>query len=266
MDVSFVRAKDGAPYARLGPAWVGFDEALADAVSPLPPRGSAEHSVSTYWIDRALTQVRRMVNAGETGPIQGGNATTLSVVGGEVVASSDYDTFEPESMTVEAFEEVLRAWRDEVVRVRDEERPQIPETYRRNPYPGDEVSALTTAGRTALGPDLITLWRPTGPEELALVEASGWRRWPSRLPDQPIFYPVLNEDYAVRIARDWNVKASGIGFVTRFQVRREHLDQYEVQQVGGETILEYWIPAERLDDLNDNIVGTIEVVQTFRRA
>src|SRR5690349_12241959 len=47
-----------------------------------------------------------------------------------------------------------------------------------------------------------TLWRPTGPAELKLVEESGWRAWPPRLPEQPIFYPVLNEDYAIRIARD----------------------------------------------------------------
>jgi hypothetical protein len=47
-------------------------------------------------------------------------------------------------------------------------------------------------------------------------------------------------------------------------VRRSHLDRYEVQQVGGRTILEYWIPAEELEELNDNIVGTIEVVHTFR--
>lgn len=112
--------------------------------------------------------------------------------------------------------------------------------------------------------EATTLWRPTGPKELALVEASGWRRWPPRLSDQPIFYPVLNEDYAIRIARDWNVPASGAGFVTRFEVRRKHLDQYEVQQVGGATILEYWIPAERLEEFNDNIVGTIDVVHTFR--
>jgi hypothetical protein len=36
------------------------------------------------------------------------------------------------------------------------------------------------------------------------------------LPDQPIFYPVLSEDYAVKIAQDWNVPASGAGHVTRF--------------------------------------------------
>ncbi|TQL01516.1 hypothetical protein [Cellulomonas sp. SLBN-39] len=111
--------------------------------------------------------------------------------------------------------------------------------------------------------DVVTLWRPTGPNELALVEATGFRRWPPRLPDQPIFYPVLNEDYAVRIARDWNVPASGAGFVTRFDVRRAFLDRYDVQQVGGQTILEYWIPAEDLEELNDNIVGTIDVVQRF---
>lgn len=110
----------------------------------------------------------------------------------------------------------------------------------------------------------VTLWRPTGPQELALVEESDWRAWPARLPDQPIFYPVLNEDYATRIARDWNVKAGGAGYVTRFDVAAEFLDRYEVQQVGGQTILEYWIPAGDLDELNANIVGRIEVVAEFR--
>jgi hypothetical protein len=104
----------------------------------------------------------------------------------------------------------------------------------------------------------VTLWRPTGPDELALVEASGWRRWPPRLPDQPIFYPVLNQEYATTIARDWNVPASGVGYVTRFQVRKTLLDHYDLHQVGGRAILEYWIPADHLDELNDNITGTIQ--------
>lgn len=110
----------------------------------------------------------------------------------------------------------------------------------------------------------VTLWRPTGPRELALVESSGWRSWPPRLPDQPIFYPVLNEEYATKIARDWNVPASGVGYVTRFEVRRSFLDRYEVHQVGGRTILEYWIPAEDLDELNANIIGMIAVVAEYR--
>ena len=109
----------------------------------------------------------------------------------------------------------------------------------------------------------MTLWRPTGPEELALVEASGWRAWPPRLPEQPIFYPVLTEEYATTIAREWNVRASGAGYVTRFAVRKSFLDRYEVHQVGGRTVLEYWIPAEDLAELNDNIVGHIQVVAQF---
>nr|MDT0659265.1 ADP-ribosylation/crystallin J1 [Micromonospora sp. DSM 115978] len=110
----------------------------------------------------------------------------------------------------------------------------------------------------------VTLWRPTGPEELALVEASGWRSWPPRLPDQPIFYPVCNEEYATMIARDWNVPASGAGYVTKFRVRKAFLDRYDVQQVGGRTILEYWIPAADLPEFNANIIGVIEVVAEFR--
>ncbi|KDN81990.1 hypothetical protein [Kitasatospora cheerisanensis] len=109
-----------------------------------------------------------------------------------------------------------------------------------------------------------TLWRPTGPTELALVAASGWRAWPPRLPEQPIFYPVLNEDYAIRIARDWNVPASGAGYVTRFEVETAFLSRYPVQQAGGETILELWVPAEELNEFNRHLVGEIELVHEFR--
>lgn len=117
--------------------------------------------------------------------------------------------------------------------------------------------------------DVVVLYRPTGPEELELVADSGYRRWPPRLEGQPIFYPVLNEEYAAQIARDWNAKdpSTGFqGFVTRFRVRRAFLDNYEVHRVGARIHDEYWIPAEDLDVLNDNIVGRIEVVQRFHGA
>jgi hypothetical protein len=112
--------------------------------------------------------------------------------------------------------------------------------------------------------DDVVMYRPTGPEELALVKASGWRRWPPRLPGQPIFYPVTNAEYAVQIARDWNVPASGYGAVTRFRVRASFLEPYPVQTVGGRGHTEWWIPAEDLESLNDNIVGLIELIHEFR--
>lgn len=111
--------------------------------------------------------------------------------------------------------------------------------------------------------DTVTLWRPVGPEELALMRDLGMRGFPPRLPDQPIFYPVLSEDYAIKIARDWNVPRSGSGFVTRFKVRKDYLDRYVVQEAGGRAHLEYWIPAEDINHFNAAIVGTIEVTKSF---
>ena len=111
--------------------------------------------------------------------------------------------------------------------------------------------------------ELITLFRPVGPKELALIEQSEWKRFPPRLMEQPIFYPVMNEEYAIQIARDWNVPASGAGYVTKFSLPASYLSKYEVQNVGGPIHNELWIPAEDLAEFNDHIVGLIEVTQTF---
>ncbi|HTI68480.1 MAG TPA: hypothetical protein VMF06_00830 [Candidatus Limnocylindria bacterium] len=107
------------------------------------------------------------------------------------------------------------------------------------------------------------LYRPVGPKELKLIRESGFRAFPPRLPEQPIFYPVLNEEYASQIARDWNVPASGAGFVTRFSLKKEYADRFTAQTVGGSIHRELWIPAEELAEMNRNIVGLIEVIRSF---
>ena len=108
-----------------------------------------------------------------------------------------------------------------------------------------------------------TLYRPVGPQELALIAASGWREFPPRLPEQPFFYPVLNELYATQIARDWNVKASGAGFVLRFTVDSLFIGRYPIQTVGASVHQELWVPAEELEEFNRHIVGLIELVAEF---
>jgi len=108
-----------------------------------------------------------------------------------------------------------------------------------------------------------TLYRPVGPKELELIAATGYREFPPRLPEQPIFYPVLNEEYARQIAREWNVSASGAGYVTRFAVRTEFLTKFPIQTVGSAIHQELWIPAEDLAEMNRNIVGLIEVVAEY---
>jgi hypothetical protein len=110
----------------------------------------------------------------------------------------------------------------------------------------------------------VTLYRPTGPEELELVRASGFRRWPPRLRGQPIFYPVTKEQYAIDIASQWNVKDSGVGYVTRFHVLESFMRAYPIQKVGGGHHTEWWVPAGELETLNDNIVGLIEVIGEYR--
>jgi len=109
----------------------------------------------------------------------------------------------------------------------------------------------------------VTLWRPVGPQELALIEETGMRAFPPRLPEQPIFYPVTTREYAVKIARDWNVPASGSGFVTCFEVDAAFLARYPIEVAGGRAHQEYWIPAEEMDSFNAAIIGLIEVTDRF---
>lgn len=112
--------------------------------------------------------------------------------------------------------------------------------------------------------ELTTLYRPVGSKELALVRESGWRAFPPRLPEQPIFYPVLNEEYATQIARDWNTRDGGTGYVLRFEVETEYLKLFPIQIAGSRIHQEYWIPAEELAEFNRHIAGLIDVVDEFR--
>lgn len=99
-----------------------------------------------------------------------------------------------------------------------------------------------------------------------MIRETSFREFPPRLLYQPIFYPVLSEEYARQIARDWNGKHNEerVGYVTRFLVSTEYLRRYEVRTVGGSMHLEYWIPAEDLAEFNQNIVGAIEVIAEYR--
>ena len=109
------------------------------------------------------------------------------------------------------------------------------------------------------------MYRPVGPAELELIRASGFREFPPRLPEQPIFYPVLNEEYANDISRKWNVRDYGAGYVTRFRVRKEFASKYPVQIVGDSICQELWVSAAELSEFNANIVGPIEVIAEFKR-
>ncbi|MFT5779440.1 MAG: hypothetical protein ACI837_002398 [Crocinitomicaceae bacterium] len=108
------------------------------------------------------------------------------------------------------------------------------------------------------------LYRPVNQIELDLIAELDWKGFPPRLPEQPIFYPVMNEEYAIQISRDWNVPAYGVGYVTKFAVKSDYLNKFKVENVGGSIHNELWVPAEELEEFNDNIIGQIEVIKEFR--
>jgi hypothetical protein len=112
----------------------------------------------------------------------------------------------------------------------------------------------------------MLLYRPIGKVELRLIVASEFRSFPPRLPHQPIFYPVLDRDYAVRIARDWNTKdeASGFaGWVTEFEIDDEFAARYPVHVVGGREHRELWVPSNELAEFNRHIIGNIRLTAGF---
>jgi hypothetical protein len=111
---------------------------------------------------------------------------------------------------------------------------------------------------------MTKLYRPVGLHELALIWDSGCREFPERLPDQPIFYPVLSSEYATQIARDWNTRSSSsVGYVTSFEVNDDFLSRYERHVVGSAIHEEYWVPATELPEFNKSICGQVEVDVAF---
>ena len=113
--------------------------------------------------------------------------------------------------------------------------------------------------------DTTLLYRPVNQQELDLIEQSGFTKFPPRLPEQPFFYPVMNEEYAIQICVEWNVPAYGSGFVTKFAVKSDYLSKFNVENVGGVIHNELWVPADELEEFNNNIVGCIEVIKEFRQ-
>lgn len=111
----------------------------------------------------------------------------------------------------------------------------------------------------------MILYRPVGTRELELIKADGYEGYPQRLPEQPIFYPVLNEKYASEIASQWNVKYNNDhrGYVTEFEIDDEYIRQFEIHTVGNTYHQELWIPAEELEIFNRHIIGKIRIIREY---
>lgn len=104
------------------------------------------------------------------------------------------------------------------------------------------------------------LYRPVGLSEAVKILESKASAFPPRLPEQPIFYPVLTRDYAEQITQQWNVPSASAGyagFVTEFHLEAKYASKFKAQVVGPSTARELWVSAEELDTFNRHLVGTI---------
>jgi hypothetical protein len=216
------------------------------------------------WPLRDALETAQLVLDGRIGLIEG--CVTLASYGSEVVPSpsddADFGTFILVASETDHLPlgEVRQRWSADALAGADAKIEGITKHYRQHIV----TACANLIARFGPGKAKMTLFRPVGPKELDVIASSGWLKFPPRLPDQPIFYPVTNEEYATQIARDWNVKASGAGFVTKFEVDAYYLSRYRIQKVGGENHTEYWIPAEDLPEFNRNIVGPILVTAEFK--
>ena len=111
----------------------------------------------------------------------------------------------------------------------------------------------------------MKLYRPVGFKELELIKESEWTQFPPRLPEQPIFYPVLNIEYARQIAKDWNSKSAPhfAGYVTEFEIDDQYIKVFKVRIVGSSMHKEIWVSAEELANFNRHIIGKIHVAETY---
>lgn len=110
----------------------------------------------------------------------------------------------------------------------------------------------------------MLLYRPVGLKELDLIARANFKAFPPRLPVQPIFYPVLNFEYAQKIAQDWNTKSNSFAvFVTKFEIENNYVKKFPVQTVGSIISQELWVPAEELAEFNRHIISKIQVVAAY---
>lgn len=113
------------------------------------------------------------------------------------------------------------------------------------------------------------LYRPVGEKEMILILDLDYKSFPPRLNWQPIFYPVLNEQYASEIASKWNTNDEGgnyLGFVTEFEISEELFRKYNIQNVGLDYHNELWVPSDELAKFNEQIIGKIKVLKVYKGA
>lgn len=112
----------------------------------------------------------------------------------------------------------------------------------------------------------MKLYRPVGLYEMSKILDLKGEEFPKEFFNHSLCRVIVNLDYALKVARDWNAKdrnSGYAGFVIEFEVNKSFIDNYTVQCVGKNNGLEYLIPANQISIFNYNIKGKIKIQDAF---
>lgn len=107
--------------------------------------------------------------------------------------------------------------------------------------------------------ELQELYRPVGSNELAWIRRSGWTRFPASLIKEPVFFPFIDDACACKPSVRQTHAVTPVACIIRFHVVKDYLKKYPVLHVGADMRSELHVPPDALDDLNNNIIGLIEI-------
>ena len=96
----------------------------------------------------------------------------------------------------------------------------------------------------------MILYRPVGTKELELIKQSEYTKYPARLPEQSIFYPVLNAKY----------NDDHKGYVTKFEIDDEYFQHFDIHTVGASYQQEIWVLAQAMEKMHQHMIGKIQVI------
>jgi hypothetical protein len=110
---------------------------------------------------------------------------------------------------------------------------------------------------------IVTLYRPATAQQLQAIARADWLAFGAESLISGYFYPMLHSSYARLLAREWNARQYGEGFVLQCRVHADGLSSFQPQTVATARHLEYCIPANKLHAFNAALCERIQVVQHY---
>lgn len=113
--------------------------------------------------------------------------------------------------------------------------------------------------------DILQLYYPISEKQLPLIAGSQFKQFPYRFFGQKPLCPILSKEYALRVASEpsnWSMQKTQFVYILRFLVQIDHIRKYIQGDIDNPNT-RIVIPGNYITQLNNAIVGFIEVIQSI---